>query len=150
MLRVASLASCSASRAQTIASFRRLHLHAANTQSPFRKLNTHPILPDGTDGTVPFRALTLPASDYFEPAVFERERREVWAREWLYVCRESDLESPGAYSSLDAANYSLFVIRSRDGKLNGFHNVCRHRAGPLVTEPKGRCDILRCKYAFQI
>jgi choline monooxygenase len=30
--------------------------------------------------------------------------------------------------------------------LRGFHNVCRHRAGPLVTEASGRCANLVCQY----
>ena len=30
--------------------------------------------------------------------------------------------------------------------LRGFHNVCRHRAGPLVTDPAGRCANLVCQY----
>jgi len=38
------------------------------------------------------------------------------------------------------------VIVGPDGTLRGFHNVCRHRAGPLVTDPAGRCANLVCQY----
>lgn len=32
------------------------------------------------------------------------------------------------------------VVRDEHRALKGYHNVCRHRAGPLVKEGKGRCD----------
>ena len=32
------------------------------------------------------------------------------------------------------------VVRDEHRILKGYHNVCRHRAGPLVGEAKGRCD----------
>jgi choline monooxygenase len=31
------------------------------------------------------------------------------------------------------------VIRDDTGELRGFHNVCRHRAGPLTDDGEGRC-----------
>ncbi len=38
------------------------------------------------------------------------------------------------------------MIRDRNNQLKGFHNVCRHRAGPIVTSQKGQCNVLRCGY----
>jgi choline monooxygenase len=38
------------------------------------------------------------------------------------------------------------VVRGNDGVLRGFHNVCRHRAGPLVDEGSGPCPNLVCQY----
>jgi choline monooxygenase len=44
------------------------------------------------------------------------------------------------------AGYPLIVVRTKDG-LKGFHNVCRHRAGPLFAEERGNCGgALTCKY----
>ncbi|MEI9903791.1 MAG: aromatic ring-hydroxylating dioxygenase subunit alpha [Asticcacaulis sp.] len=38
-------------------------------------------------------------------------------------------------------------MRGDDGTLRAFHNVCRHRAGPLVREDAGVCDgSLTCQY----
>jgi choline monooxygenase len=37
-------------------------------------------------------------------------------------------------------------VRGRDGGLRAFHNVCRHRAGPLVWDGASRSPLLRCKY----
>jgi phenylpropionate dioxygenase-like ring-hydroxylating dioxygenase large terminal subunit len=30
--------------------------------------------------------------------------------------------------------------------LNGFHNICRHRAYPVVTKDEGNVNILSCQY----
>jgi phenylpropionate dioxygenase-like ring-hydroxylating dioxygenase large terminal subunit len=47
-----------------------------------------------------------------------------------------------------AAGGSLLslLILDPQGKINDFHNVCRHRAYPLVEEDAGSVNILACKY----
>ena len=46
------------------------------------------------------------------------------------------------------------VIRDQQRNLRGYHNLCPHRAGPLVGEARGRCDgefvcrIHRWRYGF--
>jgi choline monooxygenase len=92
------------------------------------------------------RASTLPASWYRDPAVWERERRAIVAKEWLMFGRAAELPEPGSYLAGEIAGWPVFVIRDREGHLRGFHNVCRHRAGPIVWDGQGRCDVLRCKY----
>jgi choline monooxygenase len=91
-------------------------------------------------------ALTLPAACYVEAEHYRREREAVFAREWQYVGPLSRLGEAGDYIAAGFAGYRVFVIRDRDGALNGFHNVCRHRAGPLLVDGAGRCDLLRCRY----
>lgn len=46
----------------------------------------------------------------------------------------------------EEAGFQFFLCRNREGTINGFHNVCRHRAFPLITEGQGRARILSCKY----
>jgi len=92
------------------------------------------------------RASTLPAAWYRDPAHWERERRAVFGREWLMVGRADEVPEPGDYLTEDVAGWPIFIIRNREGALRGFHNVCRHRAGPIVWEGSGHCDVLRCRY----
>ena len=40
----------------------------------------------------------------------------------------------------------LGVVRDGAGTIRAFHNVCRHRAGPLVDRGTGRCHTLVCRY----
>lgn len=89
---------------------------------------------------------TLPASWYYDEAVYRRERKAIFARNWLLLGRAEQLSGPGHFVSGEIAGYPVFVIRDRDGRLTGFHNVCRHRAGPIVRAAAGRCDVLRCAY----
>lgn len=90
--------------------------------------------------------LSLPASWYHDPTIWRREQETIFWREWLMVGCEDELPFPGSYIATAVAGRGIFVIRDRDGALRGFHNVCRHRAAPLVEEGTGRCDVLRCRY----
>lgn len=90
---------------------------------------------------------TLPVSFYRNDAVYAEERRRIFARSWQYMGLESDLARPGDYVSTRLADYPLLAVRDGEGVLRAFHNVCRHRAGPLVDEAHGHCDqALVCRY----
>jgi choline monooxygenase len=92
------------------------------------------------------RVSTLPARWYHDPKVYERERTAVFAREWLMIGRVRQLEAPGDYIAADLSGWNLFVVVGHDGELRAFHNVCRHRAGPLVDAGSGHCRSLVCQY----
>ena len=89
---------------------------------------------------------TLPASLYWTPDAWEIERREIWAKSWVLVGLASQVANPGDYVSAEIAGYPVFAIRGKDGVLRGFHNVCRHRASPLLRECAGHTDRLSCPY----
>ncbi|HEX3810561.1 MAG TPA: SRPBCC family protein [Rhizomicrobium sp.] len=92
-------------------------------------------------------ATTLSASLYRDPAVFETERRHVFAKNWLLFAHESQMETPGAYVAQAIAGYPLIAVRGEDGQIRAFHNVCRHRAGPLADDGTGKCEKqLVCRY----
>ncbi len=98
------------------------------------------------------RAETLPASAYRDASAFEAERREVFGRSWLLAAHADELAEPGATVAERLAGWPIFLRRGRDGVLRGFHDVCRHRAGPIVGMPEGdvakTCTVpkLRCRY----
>ncbi|KAG9091721.1 hypothetical protein FRC07_011796, partial [Ceratobasidium sp. 392] len=50
------------------------------------------------------------------------------------------------YLKLELAGYSYFVILTKEGNYNAFHNVCRHRAFPLVHKDTGSSTVIGCKY----
>lgn len=97
-------------------------------------------------GTAERGAYGLPARWYWERAIWQVERRQIFAREWQLTCHVSDLPDPGDYVAAEVAGYRFFVIRDRDGALRGFHNVCPHRASQLLDDGRGHCDLLRCRY----
>lgn len=83
---------------------------------------------------------TTPVRQYTDPEVFGRERSAIFATSWLFLGLEADLVRPGDYLADTLADFPVVVVRDAAGQLRGFHNVCRHRAGPLVGDGKGRCD----------
>jgi choline monooxygenase len=92
-------------------------------------------------------AMTAPAHWYSDPARWPLERARVFAPSWQFVAHASELAEAGAWRAETLADYPVIVVRGADGVLRGFHNVCRHRAGPLVREPAGVCaGALTCQY----
>lgn len=55
---------------------------------------------------------------------------------------------PGDFLKFEIAGYEFVLCRDRKGQINGFHNVCRHRAFPVVQGDKGTARIFNCKVCF--
>lgn len=90
---------------------------------------------------------TLPARLYRDPAAFAAERTGVFAAGWQFLGHETEAPAAGDYMARDVAGWPVLAVRGKDGMLRGFHNVCRHRAGPLVMDAAGNCGgELTCKY----
>ena len=89
---------------------------------------------------------TLPARMYYEDAYWELDRTRIWSRAWVLAGLVSDFAKTGDYVSTTVAGYPVMVVKGEDGAIRAFHNVCRHRASPLVREPQGHIDKLLCPY----
>ena len=83
-------------------------------------------------------AATLPAAHYYDPAQYLRELSQVWYRNWIYICRASELGAPRSFRTLALGDQSLLVVRGDDGVLRAFHNTCRHRGSALCRTEAGR------------
>ncbi|KAM0328794.1 hypothetical protein ACHAQA_005208 [Verticillium albo-atrum] len=88
----------------------------------------------------------LPASWYTSQDMYELERRAIFSRKWLLTTHSARIPKPGDWVKYDVAGYSFIVVQDRKGKINAFHNVCRHRAFPVVTSEQGNSFIFSCKY----
>lgn len=91
------------------------------------------------------KAFSLPASLYFDPAVFSMENEKIFARTWQVVGHRRQVAAPGDYFTFDLQGEPLLLVRGNDGTLRGFFNVCRHRAGPPA-EGCGTRKLFRCGY----
>lgn len=90
---------------------------------------------------------TLPASWWFSEQVFELEKRAIFSKSWLFCTHSSRFQKAGDYCSFSFMGMSFFVIKSKtDGALRAFHNVCRHRAYPVVRKERGSSTLIGCKY----
>ena len=92
--------------------------------------------------------ITLPSSAYRpDPEMWRSERKAIFARSWQYLGHESMITENGQWLAETLAGYPVVVVRDEQGQLRGYHNVCRHRAGPLTEGEAGRCDgLLVCRY----
>ena len=75
---------------------------------------------------------TLPRAFYFSEEIFARERERIFHSEWFCAGREEQLPRPGDYLVLDITGERILVVRGKNGGLQAFFNVCRHRGCELV------------------
>jgi Rieske 2Fe-2S family protein len=75
---------------------------------------------------------TLHRDCYLSDEVFALEREHIFFREWFCAAREEEVPRPGDYLVRDVAGESVLVVRTRDGELAAYYNVCRHRGSQLV------------------
>jgi phenylpropionate dioxygenase-like ring-hydroxylating dioxygenase large terminal subunit len=88
----------------------------------------------------------LPREYYVSPEIFDRELDEVWARQWLYFGHLSQIPRPGDYLVRELAGESVVVVRSQDGAVGGFLNVCRHRGYRFCDRGTGHAKHFVCPY----
>jgi choline monooxygenase len=91
------------------------------------------------------RAYTLPSRFYTASDVAEEERKKIFGSTWQIAGRSDQVASPGDYFTTELAGEPLLLARANDGRLRGFYNVCRHRAGPPATGC-GTRKVFRCGY----
>jgi choline monooxygenase len=91
-------------------------------------------------------ASALPAPFYVEPQALVTEQRLVFARSWQLIAHAAALEGVGDHVIGLSGLVPIVVVRGEDGVLRAFHNVCRHRAGPLASADGRGARTLRCKY----
>lgn len=90
---------------------------------------------------------TLPASWWTSEKIFELEQRAIFNKSWLFCIHESRFKKAGDYFAFSFTGINFFLIKSKvDGKIKAFHNVCRHRAYPVVRKEQGSSVVLGCKY----
>lgn len=89
---------------------------------------------------------SLPAELYLGEDMAARDRSAVFSRSWQLVGHEAALADAGDHVVTDIAGLPVIVLRDTAGALRAFHNVCRHRAGPLATCDGKAAKVLRCKY----
>jgi Rieske 2Fe-2S family protein len=90
----------------------------------------------------------LPAEAYFDPRQYARELQRIWYRNWVYVCRSSEIAERRTFRTFEIGDQKIIVVRGDDGTLKGFHNTCRHRGALLCRESRGtlRSPAIVCPY----
>lgn len=85
----------------------------------------------------------LPATHYLDNRIYTREdvfaveQERIFRKTWKFACHESELAASGAYRTVSVAGAPLVLLRSSDGEVRGFYNVCPHRGAKLVRDAAG-------------
>jgi len=98
-----------------------------------------------TQPAQPGQGYQLPAAAYTDEEWLERERRHLFPGCWNFVCSTAELGATGSYYATTVGHYPVVVVRDSDGKLHGFHNICRHRGARLL-DGHGQCERIACPY----
>ena len=98
---------------------------------------------------------SLPDEAYINPKYYDIERKHLLGTSWQLLTHESMLlneskTSSATYVAALVAGWPAIAVRSsKTGDIYAYHNVCRHRAGPLEwNDTSGSCKLhgLKCKY----
>ncbi|HVC02883.1 MAG TPA: aromatic ring-hydroxylating dioxygenase subunit alpha [Steroidobacteraceae bacterium] len=91
-------------------------------------------------------AHALPAWVYANPDLQRLEIERILIPSWQIACHVNSIAHPGDFVTLDLGPESVFVLRSREGRIRAFHNVCRHRGARLL-DGTGNCPTsITCPY----
>jgi Rieske 2Fe-2S family protein len=83
---------------------------------------------------------------YTDPDIYELELEKIISRNWILAGHVSELAEPGDFKVLDIARESAIIVRSTDGSIKAFANVCRHRGSLVCLEHKGNTRKFSCPY----
>jgi phenylpropionate dioxygenase-like ring-hydroxylating dioxygenase large terminal subunit len=88
----------------------------------------------------------LPGNWYTSEEMYQLERRAIFSKRWLIMTHKSRFPNPGDFVRYSIANYDVVINKDRNGEIRAHHNVCRHRAYPVVEQESGNAKIFACKY----
>lgn len=91
------------------------------------------------------RARHLPAYFYTSPGILEKEKDRLFFKDWLVVGRVEEFLKPGDFRAMDIVGEPVVVCRNKEGELNAFSNICRHRGVALVSG-EGNARVFSCPY----
>ena len=123
---------------------------SCKTMKSFSTIST-----DTTDTVTTKLKVPLDGYMYTDPKYYDIERKELLGKSWQFLSHESALIQNGVnagatYLADTVSGWPVIIVRdTKNGNIKGYHNICRHRAGPLEWNgTSGVCKIngLKCKY----
>jgi phenylpropionate dioxygenase-like ring-hydroxylating dioxygenase large terminal subunit len=89
---------------------------------------------------------TIPVAAYADEARLERERARLFHDLPLAIGHASQIPAPGDFFTHDAAGAPLLVVRTDDGAVAAYLNVCRHRGTRVEPAACGQRKAFVCPY----
>jgi Rieske 2Fe-2S family protein len=78
---------------------------------------------------------------YHDPEVYGKEIEAIFKRSWYMIGRDDQIPNPGDFFVYELPTFrqSILICRDREGQINAFHNVCRHRGNVVEHRESGNC-----------
>jgi choline monooxygenase len=86
-----------------------------------------------------------PAYVYTSQQVLDYEKETIFLKDWLCIGREEEIEKPGDYLTFDVVGEPIVVVRTQNGEINAFSNICLHR-GVRIVEGSGNKRGFSCPF----
>jgi phenylpropionate dioxygenase-like ring-hydroxylating dioxygenase large terminal subunit len=83
---------------------------------------------------------------FIEPAIYEAELRQIFARCWLFLCHDSQIPGAGDFITTYMGEDPVLVVRDSAGTVGAYLNVCRHRGNRLCRADAGNAASFICAY----
>lgn len=81
----------------------------------------------------------IPSQRYYDEEFYKLECERLWPHVWQMACRLEQIQNIGDWVEYTIIGKSVIVVRTEEG-VKAFHNACRHRGVPLVSESHGKCQ----------
>jgi len=83
---------------------------------------------------------------YWDPDIYALELERIFARCWLFLAHESQIEKPGDFLTTWMGQDRVLVTRKRDGSIGAFLNSCPHRGNVVCHADAGNARGFVCNY----
>jgi ethylbenzene dioxygenase alpha subunit len=83
---------------------------------------------------------------FWEREIYDRELEQIFARCWLFVAHESQVEKPGDFAITSMGEDGVIVARGQDKKVRVFLNACPHRGNKVCFADSGTTRAFVCNY----
>jgi len=90
--------------------------------------------------------MRIPVSEYVQPDRLNQEVQVLFRNFPIIVGHSSQLAEPGHFITHDTTGVPLLVTRTREGSVQAFLNVCRHRGARLEDQACGKTATFSCPY----
>jgi len=83
---------------------------------------------------------------YVDEQYSQVEAERVFGMNWFCVGHTAEIPSAGDVKVVDIGSTSFILTRDKSGRINAFHNTCRHRGAKLCSKSTSNCKQLVCPY----